>query len=74
MISPAPHPNHPNAVWIKSDASGQASDCIDVALLRSTMGMGMGIRDSKRPAGGVLVFSFAGFTALVGALRVHEST
>lgn len=70
MISPAPHPSHPTAVWMKSDASGQASDCIDVAVLRSMMG----VRDSKHPAGSVLVFSFAGYAALVDALGARAST
>lgn len=62
MISPVPHPRFPSAVWIKANASGTGSDCIEVAKLA----VGLGVRDSKRPAGCVLRFSateFALFTA-----------
>lgn len=64
MISPVPHPKHPTAVWTKADASGQGSDCIDVAKLGPTMG----IRDSKRPTNDVLTFSFTSFSAMTGTL------
>jgi len=70
MISPVSHPSHPTAAWIKSTASEKASDCVDIAVLHATMG----IRDSKRPTGSVLVFSFAGYEALIAGLNEREPT
>lgn len=64
MISPVPHPRFPNAVWIKANASGTGSDCVEVAKLAA----GLGVRDSKHPAGHVLRFSAAEFGLLAAAL------
>jgi hypothetical protein len=64
MISFTPHPQYPHAVWSKANASGNGSDCVEVAQL----GRRLGVRDSKRPMGDVLEFapdSFAGFTGRI---------
>lgn len=41
------------ARWCKSSFSGQNTDCVEVACVRTHVG----IRDSKNAASGVLVFS-----------------
>jgi hypothetical protein len=51
-------------VWTKTDASGQGSDCVDVAKL----GAIMGVRDSKRPTNDILAFSFTSFPTMTEVL------
>ncbi|GAB0103830.1 DUF397 domain-containing protein [Nocardia sp. JMUB6875] len=41
------------ANWFKSSRSAGGKDCVEVAFLRS----GVGVRDSKDPGGPALVFS-----------------
>lgn len=63
MISPTPHPHYPRALWTKADASGNGSDCIEVAKLDQHMG----VRDSKQPAGDVLEFTPDSFAWFISA-------
>ncbi|WP_280296058.1 DUF397 domain-containing protein [Nocardia abscessus] len=42
-----------NAIWFKSSHSSAERDCVEVAFLRE----GVGVRDSKNPAGPALVFT-----------------
>ncbi|WP_280234495.1 DUF397 domain-containing protein [Nocardia cyriacigeorgica] len=51
--------------WFKSSRSTASRDCVEVAHLASS---GVGVRDSKNPAGPALVFTpmaWDGFTAAV---------
>ncbi|MDL4774653.1 MULTISPECIES: DUF397 domain-containing protein [Thermomonosporaceae] len=53
--------------WRKSSYSGSATDemCVELADLAQ----GIGIRDSKSPAGGRLVVGRGGFGGLVGRIK-----
>lgn len=51
------------AAWRKSTRS--ASDCVEVAFAAHAVG----VRDSKEPAGSLLVFGQPAWTAFVHALR-----
>ncbi|WP_141582999.1 DUF397 domain-containing protein [Actinomadura sp. WMMA1423] len=56
--------------WRKSSRSNGSGNCVEVAGLRSAVG----IRDSKAPAGPVLVVRPDQWTALVEALKAAEHT
>ncbi|WP_433593742.1 DUF397 domain-containing protein [Nocardia sp. CA-145437] len=51
------------AVWFKSSHSGGQTDCVEVAWLGDG---GIGMRDSKNPAGGALVLSPAQWDSFIG--------
>jgi hypothetical protein len=53
--------------WRKSSRSGQGSggSCVEVAFA----GPAVAVRDSKRPAAGMLAFPAAGWAQLTGVLR-----
>ncbi|TLF74495.1 DUF397 domain-containing protein [Nocardia cyriacigeorgica] len=53
------------ASWFKSSYSGSQSDCVEVAWLSS----GVGVRDSKNPAGPALMFTASEWDAFARALR-----
>ncbi|QUH03172.1 DUF397 domain-containing protein [Saccharopolyspora erythraea] len=54
-----------NARWRKSTRSGLNANCVEVAFA----GAAVGVRDSKRPEGGVLAFSPARWADFVRSLR-----
>ncbi|MDL4774796.1 DUF397 domain-containing protein [Actinomadura xylanilytica] len=58
-------------MWRKSSYSGTADDdvCVELGLLAA--GAGIGVRDSKNPAGGHLTLSPTEFAALVTDLKQH---
>lgn len=56
------------AVWRKSSLSGAEGNCVEVAQL----GDAIAVRDSKDPAGPVLVFTPAEWDAFVGGARDGE--
>lgn len=56
-----------NALWFKSKHSDASTECVEVAFLESNL---VGVRDSKNPSGGALVFGpteWAAFTAGVAS-------
>lgn len=53
------------AVWIKSSHSGGQTDCVEVAWLGDG---GIGVRDSKNPAGGTLVLLPAQWDSFIGVV------
>jgi len=58
-----------NARWFKSSRSDAVKDCVEVAFLDSGL---VGVRDSKNPKGGALVFGpgqWETFTAEVAGGR-----
>jgi hypothetical protein len=55
------------AVWHKSTLSG-ANGCVEVALVDDRVA----VRDSKNPAGPVLVFSQREWLAFMGGVRAGE--
>ncbi|NEW48169.1 DUF397 domain-containing protein [Nocardia cyriacigeorgica] len=42
-----------NAQWFKSSHSDASTECVEVAFLNASL---VGVRDSKNPGGGALVF------------------
>ncbi|MGI8335281.1 DUF397 domain-containing protein [Actinomadura scrupuli] len=55
-----------DATWRKSiRSSGQHDQCVEVARIRGTVG----IRDSKEPAGPVLVFARPEVAAFLAAVK-----
>ena len=58
------------AGWHKSTRSGNQADCVEVAA--STDGAVVGVRDSKHPDGGTLVFSPGSWRAFVTAVKAGE--
>lgn len=55
--------------WRKSSFSGSAgTNCVEVAVANGWVA----VRDSKQPAGPVLVFTWAEWTAFVLGIRVGE--
>ncbi|WP_280213619.1 DUF397 domain-containing protein [Nocardia cyriacigeorgica] len=56
-----------DARWFKSSRSDAVKDCVEVAFLDAGL---VGVRDSKNPSGGALVFGpteWAAFTAAVAS-------
>jgi hypothetical protein len=53
-----------NAAWRKSTRSGDQGACVEVAAVEDAIA----VRDSKDPAGPVLVFSATAWTAFAGAV------
>ena len=56
-------------IWFKSSYSGAgATECVEAAHIpRATA-----VRDSKRPAGPVVVFSQSSWTGFLSAVRLQE--
>ena len=59
----------PQAAWRKSSYSAHNGNCVEFAEFA---GGWCGVRDSKDPAGPVLVFSRQEWSAFVNALRAGE--
>jgi hypothetical protein len=57
-----------DVAWVKSSKSANGN-CVEVARLREGR---FGLRDSKNPAGGVLVLAPAEWEAFVGRLKNGE--
>ncbi|WP_067464850.1 DUF397 domain-containing protein [Nocardia amamiensis] len=57
------------ARWFKSTRSSAGSDCVEIAHLDSGH---VGVRDSKNPADGVLVFTPSEWDAFVSGTRDGE--
>ncbi|SBT53079.1 DUF397 domain-containing protein [Micromonospora auratinigra] len=57
------HPRPPATGWRKSSHSGDEGACVEMALLPAAVA----VRDSKDPAGPVLVFSPTAWAAFTGA-------
>lgn len=61
----------PGAAWFKSSHSGaDQSTCVEVADVRPALGR-IAVRDSKDPAGPVLLFAPDQFAALVAGARAY---
>ncbi|MDX2841022.1 DUF397 domain-containing protein [Streptomyces ipomoeae] len=61
----------PGAAWFKSSYSGaDQSTCVEVADVRPDLGR-IAVRDSKNPAGPVLLFTSDQFAALVTNTRAY---
>ncbi|WP_280421111.1 DUF397 domain-containing protein [Nocardia carnea] len=54
------------AQWFKSSHSGSGNECVEVAWLGDA---GVGVRDSKNPAGPALTFTHADWAAFTARLR-----
>ena len=54
--------------WQKSRYSGAANNCVEVASLRD----GAAVRDSKDPAGAVLTFTAAEWSAFTVGIRADD--
>lgn len=54
------------ARWRRSSYSGPENNCVEVAV---NLGGAVAVRDSKDPAGGVLVFPRTAWSAFVGELK-----
>lgn len=57
------------AEWFKSSHSGGGNDCVEIAHLD---GGGVGVRDSKDPAGPSLIFTASEWDAFVGGVKEGE--
>ncbi len=53
------------AQWFKSSHSGTQNDCVEVAFVPG----GVGVRDSKNPAGPVLAFTPEAWRAFVAGVK-----
>jgi hypothetical protein len=54
--------------WRKSTASNPNGNCVEIAVVGTDR---IGVRNSRNPGGGTLVFPSAGFRELVVAARRH---
>ncbi|AXK87425.1 DUF397 domain-containing protein [Nocardia farcinica] len=61
--------NLSRARWFKSSHSGGNDNCLEVAFLDGGM---VGVRDSKDPSGGVLVFTPAEWDAFLNGVQGGE--
>ena len=52
--------------WRKARASNPSGNCVEIALVATDR---IGVRNSRHPTGGVLVFPSVGFQALLIAAR-----
>ncbi|MBP2052551.1 hypothetical protein J2Z21_005538 [Streptomyces griseochromogenes] len=59
-------PDLSTAIWIKSSYSGNADNCLEVAVGHPTL---IPVRDSKTPHGPKLVFRAEAWSAFVEDLR-----
>lgn len=57
------------AVWRKSTRSNNGGDCVEVADNLSDI---VGLRDSKDPAGPVLIFAATAWRTFVEAVRAED--
>lgn len=58
----------PRANWRKSSHSGDGNNCVELARVPT----GVGVRDSKNPDDGVLVFPPGVWRALAGKVKAGE--
>jgi len=61
-------PNWPAARWHKSRYSGGEGNCVEYTVV----GKRVGLRDSHRPDGPVLVFGRAAWKAFIDAVKSDE--
>ena len=61
-------PEFRHAVWRKSSRSGGNGNCLEAAVTEALVG----IRDSKDPAGPVLVFTPTEWSAFLAGVRAGE--
>ncbi|MBF6453819.1 DUF397 domain-containing protein [Nocardia cyriacigeorgica] len=54
-----------NARWFKSSRSDATKDCVEVAFLEAGL---IGVRDSKNPSGGALVFGSSEWEAFTAGI------
>lgn len=62
------HVDLTGAVWRKSSRSGGNGDCVETTVLTGTVA----VRDSKDPAGPVLVFSAADWGSFLAGAKAGE--
>ncbi|HZS22941.1 MAG TPA: DUF397 domain-containing protein [Pseudonocardiaceae bacterium] len=55
-------------LWRKSRRSGQNNNCVEVAPFNG----GAAVRDSKNPAGAVLTFTGAAWSAFTASIRAGD--
>ncbi|MFY1696094.1 DUF397 domain-containing protein [Solwaraspora sp. WMMA2101] len=55
--------------WRKSTRSGGADNCVEVATATD---LHVGVRDSKNPGGGILVFAPDGWSDFINGVRNGE--
>lgn len=58
-----------DAMWRKSSYSESVNDCVEIAALNSNY---RAVRDSKNPAGAVLMFSASELAAFTAGVRAGE--
>ncbi|SDQ99443.1 DUF397 domain-containing protein [Thermostaphylospora chromogena] len=56
------------AIWRKSSRSGNGGNCVEVAVVGDTIG----VRDSKRPADGILAFGSREWRAFIMGVKDGE--
>lgn len=61
------------AAWRKSSHSGSGEgQCVEVAANLAPLGVGVGVRDSKDPAGPALLFTSGAWSSFVEAVKRGE--